>query len=43
MEEFAVPIFVDEKASLFHLQAKNMSYIFRIMNGYPVHGYWGKN
>lgn len=37
-----MPIFVDEKASLFHLQAKNMSYIFRIMNGYPVHGYWGK-
>lgn len=37
-----MPIYYDEKHSLFHLQSSNVSYIFQIINGYPVHAYWGE-
>ncbi|ULO06779.1 alpha-galactosidase [Paenibacillus sp. 19GGS1-52] len=35
-------IFVQEDKGLFHLQSKGMSYIIELVNGYPVHVYWGK-
>ncbi|MGF9911822.1 alpha-galactosidase [Paenibacillus ehimensis] len=31
-----------EEEQLFHLQAVDTSYIFQIVNGYPVHLYWGR-
>lgn len=31
-----------EEEGLFHLQSEHMSYILQIVNGYPVHAYWGK-
>ncbi|CAH1190393.1 Alpha-galactosidase AgaA [Paenibacillus auburnensis] len=34
-------IIVQEQEGLFHLQSSGMSYIFQIVNGYPVHVYWG--
>lgn len=37
-----MPIYYDEKHSLFHLTTKKMSYILQIINGYPAHAYWGK-
>ncbi|MDQ0195433.1 alpha-galactosidase [Paenibacillus wynnii] len=35
-------ITVQEEKGLFHLQSKGMSYIVQLINGYPVHVYWGK-
>ena len=38
-----MPIFINEEKKQFHLQGKNTSYIFRIMeNGQPGHLYFGK-
>ncbi|WP_046501862.1 alpha-galactosidase [Paenibacillus riograndensis] len=34
-------IIVQEQAGLFHLQSSGMSYIIQIVDGYPVHVYWG--
>lgn len=34
-------IIVQEQAGLFHLQASGMSYLIQIIDGYPVHVYWG--
>lgn len=31
-----------EDKGLFHLQSKGMSYIVQLVNGYPVHVYWGQ-
>ncbi|KGE19297.1 alpha-galactosidase [Paenibacillus wynnii] len=36
-------ITVQEDKGLFHLQSKGMSYIIQLINGYPVHVYWGKS
>jgi len=33
---------VDKPKELFHLQTEGMSYVIQIVNGYPVHVYWGK-
>ncbi|MCL6605559.1 MAG: alpha-galactosidase [Paenibacillus sp.] len=33
---------VQEDKGLFHLQSKGMSYIVQLVNGYPVHVYWGQ-
>lgn len=35
-------IHVDQERLLFHLTAKNTSYLIQIVNGYAVHLYWGK-
>ncbi|QMV43646.1 alpha-galactosidase [Cohnella cholangitidis] len=35
-------IYIDEKSLLFHMQAKDTSYIVQILNGYPLHVYWGQ-
>ena len=36
-------ILFDETKKIFHLQTRNVSYIFQILqNGYPVHLYYGK-
>ncbi|AFC30870.1 glycoside hydrolase [Paenibacillus mucilaginosus 3016] len=37
-----MPIIVDEQSQTFHLKAKDTSYILQIVNGYPVHVYWGQ-
>lgn len=37
-----MPIYYHQNNGVFHLQSKGMSYIFQIINGYPVHLYWGK-
>ncbi|NQX45443.1 alpha-galactosidase [Paenibacillus tritici] len=34
-------IIVQEQAGLFHLQSSGMSYIIQMIDGYPVHIYWG--
>lgn len=34
-------IHVDETLGLFHLQSKDSSYLFQIIEGYPAHLYWG--
>lgn len=34
-------IYVDELQGLFHLQSKGTSYVIRIVEGYPLHVYWG--
>ncbi|MEK8212056.1 MULTISPECIES: alpha-galactosidase [unclassified Paenibacillus] len=34
-------IIVQEQAGLFHLQSSGMSYILQIVDGHPVHVYWG--
>lgn len=34
-------IYADESLGLFHLQAKDTSYIIRLVEGYPAHVYWG--
>lgn len=34
-------IIVKEQAGLFHLQSSGMSYIIQIIDGYPIHIYWG--
>lgn len=34
-------IYVLEDQGLFHLQARNMSYVIQIVDGFPVHVYWG--
>ncbi|WP_138494881.1 alpha-galactosidase [Paenibacillus pinistramenti] len=34
-------IIVNEQNGLFHLQSSEMSYLIQIVNGYPVHVYWG--
>ncbi|MEC0177635.1 alpha-galactosidase [Paenibacillus favisporus] len=34
-------VIVQEQAGLFHLQSSGMSYLIQILDGYPVHGYWG--
>ncbi|MGN7167535.1 alpha-galactosidase [Paenibacillus cellulositrophicus] len=34
-------VIVQEQAGLFHLQSSGMSYLIQIVDGYPVHGYWG--
>lgn len=34
-------IIVQEQTGLFHLQSSGMSYIIQIVEGYPVHVYWG--
>ncbi|AEI43209.1 alpha-galactosidase [Paenibacillus mucilaginosus] len=38
-----MPIIVDEPLQTFHLKAKDTSYILQIVNGYPVHVYWGQS
>ncbi|WP_426452512.1 alpha-galactosidase [Paenibacillus sp. S-38] len=38
-----MPILVDEQTRTFHLKAKDTSYILQIVNGYPVHVYWGQS
>lgn len=35
-------IYYHDKDQIFHLQSKNMSYLIQIVNGYPLHIYWGK-
>ena len=35
-------IYVNEDQSLFHLQSKQMSYVIQIVDGLPLHAYWGK-
>ncbi|MBB5325724.1 alpha-galactosidase [Anoxybacillus tepidamans] len=37
-----MPIYYEKDFNLFHLQSKDTSYIFQIINGYPAHAYWGK-
>ncbi|NLM96460.1 MAG: alpha-galactosidase [Halanaerobiaceae bacterium] len=38
-----IAIYFDQEEKLFHIQSKDMSYIFDIMdNGQPGHLYWGK-
>lgn len=38
-----MPIFVNKETNQFHLQGKNVSYIFTILkNGNPGHLYYGK-
>ncbi|GIO89572.1 MULTISPECIES: alpha-galactosidase [Paenibacillus] len=32
---------VQEQTGLFHLQSSDMSYLIQIVDGYPVHVYWG--
>lgn len=32
----------DAETGLFHLQTRNMSYIFQVLHGYPAHLYWGR-
>ncbi|GMK39171.1 alpha-galactosidase [Paenibacillus sp. CCS19] len=32
---------VQEQLGLFHLQSSGMSYLIQIVNGHPVHVYWG--
>ncbi|MDN4080441.1 alpha-galactosidase [Paenibacillus polymyxa] len=34
-------IIVQEQPGLFHLQSSGMSYIIQIVDGFPVHVYWG--
>ncbi len=34
-------VIVQEESGLFHLQSSGMSYMIQIVNGYPVHVYWG--
>lgn len=42
-EEMEIAIYFDQEEKLFHIQSKDMSYIFDIMdNGQPGHLYWGK-
>lgn len=36
-----MPIYVDSTTNIFHLQGKNMSYLFQVIEGYLVHIYWG--
>ncbi len=35
-------IYIQESSLLFHLQSKETSYIFQIIDGYPAHLYWGR-
>ncbi|MBB6636185.1 alpha-galactosidase [Cohnella thailandensis] len=35
-------ILVNEQSLTFHLQAKDSSYVIQVIDGYPVHHYWGK-
>ena len=37
-----MPIYYHDKDQIFHLQSKNMSYLIQIVNGHPLHIYWGK-
>ncbi|SEM64791.1 alpha-galactosidase [Paenibacillus sp. OV219] len=30
------------ESGMFHLQTRNMSYIFQVLHGYPAHLYWGR-
>lgn len=34
-------IIVQEQTGLFHLQSSGMSYIIQVVDGFPVHVYWG--
>jgi alpha-galactosidase len=34
-------IIVQENTGLFHLQSAGMSYLIQIVDGYPIHVYWG--
>jgi len=34
-------VIVQEEEGLFHLQSSGMSYLIQIVDGYPVHVYWG--
>ncbi|KHF35259.1 hypothetical protein CM49_02600 [Paenibacillus sp. P1XP2] len=34
-------VMVQEQTGLFHLQSTDMSYLIQIVDGYPVHVYWG--
>ncbi len=36
-------IHYDEKTRIFHLQGGQVSYLFQIIEGFPVHIYWGQN
>lgn len=38
---FPMGIIVQEQTGLFHLQSSGMSYIIQIVDGFPVHVYWG--
>ena len=35
-------IYVNKEQHLFHLQAGDTSYLIQIIDGYPVHTYWGR-
>lgn len=35
-------VYVNEEQGLFHLQSKQMSYIIQVVDGLPLHAYWGK-
>lgn len=35
-------IYVNEELLLFHLQSDDTSYVIQVIDGYPVHTYWGR-
>ncbi|MBB3109827.1 alpha-galactosidase [Paenibacillus phyllosphaerae] len=37
-----MPVIVNQEQLVFHLQSKSSSYAFQIIEGYPVHLYWGR-
>ncbi|MCL6456966.1 MAG: alpha-galactosidase [Gorillibacterium sp.] len=37
-----MPIHYDQQNASFHLYSQQMSYVIEVVNGYPVHAYWGK-
>ncbi|WEK55270.1 MAG: alpha-galactosidase [Candidatus Cohnella colombiensis] len=34
-------IYYHEEEQIFHIQAQEMSYIIKLVEGYPLHAYWG--
>ncbi|MCP8617878.1 alpha-galactosidase [Salirhabdus salicampi] len=37
-----MPIYYHKQDNIFHIQSKGMSYIIKVLDGFPVHLYWGK-
>ncbi|MCR2806300.1 alpha-galactosidase [Paenibacillus soyae] len=35
-------IYVNKEQQMFHMQAGDTSYVIQIIDGYPVHAYWGR-
>lgn len=35
-------IYIDESKKIFHLQSDHTSYVIQVIDGYPVHTYWGQ-